>query len=173
MVPIDQLLGDEAPTALREFVDYWASRRGGGLMPSYSDIDPIDIPWALPHLYIVEVRGDDFVFRLAGEAVAERYNRPMKGVRISDLFTSSSSSEILGRWRRVVSKPSAYYSYTQHETVRGIAVRARRILLPLGADRKSADHLIGFTVYEETQGNTEAFSDGMTTRDVRWADLTL
>lgn len=173
MMSIDELFDADTPAALRDFVGYWASRRAGELMPSYGDIDPIDIPWALPHVYVVEIQGDDFIFRLAGEGVAERYKRPMKGARISDLFTEDSSAQILQRWRRVVRESTGYYSYTQHETYRGIAVRARRILLPLGEDRRTADHLIGFTVYEETQGNRDEFNDGLITRDVRWVDLSL
>lgn len=172
MVPIDELIGPDEPKTIRDFVGYWASRRRIGIMPRYADIDPIDIPWALSHVYVVEASPDgEFIYRLAGEAIAERYKRPLKGVRISELFTAESSAEVLDRWRRVVSEPTAYYSYTQHTSNRGVAVRARRVILPLGDDHHTADHLIGFTVFEEVANGRETFGDGLITKDVRWADL--
>lgn len=171
-VPLDALIGSDAPQSMHDLVRYWAEKRGDAWMPAYGDIDPIDIPWALSRIYIIEARPDgDFVYRLAGEAIAERYDRSLKGVRISDLFSNRSADFIQDRWRRVASGPSAYYSYTQHTSIRGPTVAARRVLLPLGADGHSADHLMGFTVFDEDDGVQDQFAKGLITKDVRWCDL--
>lgn len=171
-VPVETLIGRDAPDSMHGFVRYWVDKRGGAWMPAYRDIDPVDIPWALSRIYIVEVRPDgDFVYRLAGEAIAERYDRSLKGMRISDLFSDQSAERILGRWRRVANGPSAYYSYTQHMSIRGPVVTARRVLLPLGADGQTSDHLVGYTVFEENEDAPDQFSNGLVTMDVRWSDL--
>lgn len=172
IVPVDRLIGAEEPQRIREFVQYWMSKRGDGRMPAFTDIDPVEIPWALSQIYIVEAKADgDFVYRLAGEAIAQRYDRSLKGARISDLFAEQSSSKILERWRRVIDEPVGYYSFTSHPSKQGVTLRARRVLLPLGKDRITADHLVGFTVFEDIQNSRSLFSDGMITRDIRWADL--
>ncbi|MFX4220352.1 MAG: PAS domain-containing protein [Thalassobaculum sp.] len=172
-IPIERLIGPDDPVRMRDFVDYWMSKRGDRLLPAFADIDPIDIPWALSHTYVVEARPDgDFVYRLAGEAVSQRYNRSLKGTRISDLFTERSSQRILERWAQVIAAPVGYYSHSQHTTTGGSAVRARRVVLPLGADGSKADHLMGYTVFETIQTGDEQFGNGVITQDLRWAELT-
>lgn len=174
MISVEHLVTPDDPQTLRDFVSYWASCRNGGIMPSFSEIDPVDIPWALPQIYILRViAGGDFSYRLAGEGIAQRYNRSLKGVRISELFTEGSAHEILGRWRRVVSEPAGYYSYAQHATSRGSIVRSRRVILPLGADGQNPDHVIGLSVFEDLSVSRDTFLDDMITHSVRWADLRL
>ncbi|WP_281684353.1 PAS domain-containing protein [Thalassobaculum salexigens] len=171
-VPLEALVGSDAPRAMHDFVKYWIDKRGEAWMPAFGDIDPVEIPWALSRIYVVDVLPDgDFVYRLAGEAVAERYDRTLKGTRISDLFSDRSADLILERWRRVASGPSAYYSYTQHASIRGPSVTARRVMLPLGGDGRTADRLLGFAVFDEDERSQDQFSNGLITKDVRWSDL--
>jgi hypothetical protein len=171
-VDIDALIPADAPRTMHDFVRYWASRRSDGPLPAYGDIDPVDIPWALARTYILEVRPDgDFVYRLAGEIIAQRYDRSLKGARISDLFSDRSVDSILQRWHRVAAGPSAYYSHTQHTSLRGPAVTARRVLLPLGKNGRTADHIIGFTAFDEDNDSLEQFANGLVTTAVRWCDL--
>lgn len=171
-VPLESLIGSDAPASMHDFVRYWTEKRGDAWLPAYRDIDPVDIPWALSRIYVVAVLPDgDFVYRLAGEDIAERYDRSLKGTRISDLFTDRSAELILGRWQRVATGPWAYYSYTQHTSIRGPVLTARRVLLPLGADGRTADHLIGFTVFDEHDHARDQFANGLITKDVRWSDL--
>lgn len=172
MVSLDDLVGPDAPQSMHDFVAYWAGKRGDAWMPAFGDIDPVDIPWALSRIYVVAVRPDgDFVYRLAGEAISERYDRSLKGRRLSDLFSDRNADFILARWRRVANGPNAYFSHTQHASIRGSAISARRVILPLGADGRTADHLVGFTVFDEDEGLQDQFSNGLTTKDVRWCDL--
>lgn len=171
-VPIERLIGPDDPQRMRDFLAYWMARRGDRTLPAFTDIDPIDIPWALAHTYVVEARPDgELVYRLAGEAVAQRYNRSLKGVRISDLFTERSSEHILERWAKVIAGPAGYCSHSQHVTTGGATVRARRIVLPLGADGSTADHLMGYTVFESIGAGDEQFGNGVITQELRWADL--
>ena len=37
-----------------EFLDYWHGKCAGRPMPTRADIDPLDIPRLLPHVYLVE-----------------------------------------------------------------------------------------------------------------------
>ena len=170
-VPLDALVGPHAPSEMHDFVRYWDSLRGSALLPAYRAVDPVDIPWALSRIYIVEAKDGDFVYRLAGEEVSERYDQSLKGKRIRDLFSEQNALPILRRWNRVVSGPSGYYSDTQHSLIHGSNVTARRLLLPLGADGQTADHFMGFTVFDETATDQDPFSDGLITTNIRWSDL--
>ena len=171
VVPLTELVCAEAPSPLHDFVRYWEARRGGEDMPAFADIDPIDIPWALSRIYVLRAVPDrDFVYRLAGEDISARYGQPLKGKRITDLFSVDSAAATLKRWRRAAEGPSGYYSHTQHTSIRGTAVTARRVLLPLGEDRTTADHLLGFTMFDEAS-RPERFSSGLVTRTLRWSDV--
>src|SRR3546814_10040255 len=47
-----------AEPMLRRLADYWLSRRAGQVMPRRADIDPVDIPWALSQLFLVDCISD-------------------------------------------------------------------------------------------------------------------
>lgn len=166
-------LRPDDPAPLQRFVTYWADRRQGRVMPSFDDIDPIDIPWALRNLYVLRVLPDgDFAYRLAGEALAERYGGTLKGKRISDLYVKSSATVIRGRWQRVVEEPAGCYTDTEHPLGTDKLLAAQRITLPLGADGRTADHVIGIAAFERIDPVKQTkLSDGAAIREVRWASL--
>src|SRR3546814_12665218 len=81
----DDLLAADAPDELRRLVAYWIARAAGRPMPGLSDIDPVEIPWALSRVYVVRVvdGGADFVYRLAGAALTRRYPGSLAGRRLT------------------------------------------------------------------------------------------
>ena len=171
VVPLADLVCADAPSALHDFVRYWDARRGEDDLPAFGDIDPTDIPWSLSRIYILRSLPDrDFAYRLAGEEISARYGQPLKGKRITDLFSEASAADTLKRWRRAAERPSAYYSHTQHTSIRGTAVTARRVVLPLGENGFTADHLLGFTMFDEAS-RPEPFSSGLVTKTLRWCDV--
>ena len=81
------MLGPTDPPVLQDVFAYWLRLRGDRLMPRFADIDPVEIPKALSRLYILDVLpGGDFIYRLAGEDVSDRYGPSLKGKRISEIY---------------------------------------------------------------------------------------
>ena len=169
----EDLLPDDAPDDLRRFADYWIAKAAGRRMPAFADIDAVEIPWALPRVYVVRVvdGGSDFVYRLAGEAINLRYQGAIAGKRVSDLLEASSASEVFARWRRVVEAPAAYYVDSEHPTTSGLRIRGLRIAMPLGPEGGPVDHIIGMTLFESRAAASTAVISGAETHDIRWVEL--
>lgn len=168
----EQLLPGDAPDDLRRCLAYWIAKAGDRAMPSFSDIDPVEIPWALSRVYVVRVvdGGTDFYYRLVGEMVRERHGVAMAGKRPGDLFPPGPTRHILERWRRLVNEPAACYNETEHPTRAGWRMRARRIQLPLGPPGGPVDNLLGMTMFEEPQMVPGTIGESGLL-DIRWLRL--
>jgi hypothetical protein len=83
----DALAGEQiAESHLRSLLAYWAGRVSR-TFPSRRQIDPVDIPWILPHLMLMERNakaGDSAVFRvrLAGTGLYDALGRELTGTYI-------------------------------------------------------------------------------------------
>lgn len=62
-----------ASPLLRNFNDYWLRKRGAAAIPSWSQIDPAELPALLPNLIVVGVEHEPLRihYRLVGTLVAE------------------------------------------------------------------------------------------------------
>lgn len=168
----EDLLPADAPDDLHRIVAYWIARAGDRPMPSFGEIDPIDIPWALSRLYIVRVvdGGADYVYRLVGETIKERHGMSLTGRRPRDLFPAETTRHILERWHRIVNEPAVCYTETEHPTNAGWRMRARRVQLPLGPVGGPPDNLFNMTIFEEPQLLPgEASASGVL--GIRWVSL--
>lgn len=66
---------------LREAYIYWDARRQSKLMPSRTDIDPIEIPRLLPYVVLIDVLREpiDFHYRLIGTQACVTMGRDFTG----------------------------------------------------------------------------------------------
>ncbi len=167
--PVD-LIPADAPDDLRRFVAYWLAKAAGRRMPTFDDIDPVDLPWALSRLFVVRSidGGADFEYRLAGQQIYERHGGSIVGKRVGDLFRPAAV--ILERWRRVVTEPAACYTHARHPTHTGLALRGYRVVLPVGPGGGPADHMVGMSVYAEGSSSDPAYADAEII-DLRWVTL--
>jgi hypothetical protein len=149
-------LGVLAEPGLRRFAGYWCSKRGQRLMPGRSDIDPLDVPWALSNIFLVdyEIETDTFRYRVAGAEVEEVFSRftgssSMRGVTLQDMLPADSVAIVRNRWRPLVENGDVVY-------MKGLVYQAAdrvpmgaRILLPLSdRDDGQVTGLVGYTVCE-------------------------
>ena len=74
------------PPLLRAVFEYWQRKRGGRRMPARRDVDPQELSAHLPHLFLMDVVGDDFRYRLLGSAITERYGRDGTGQLVSEAY---------------------------------------------------------------------------------------
>lgn len=145
-VEIGDLVPDGVTGAVRDFHGYWLRARGTRRMPSFRDIDPVDIPWALSRIFVIDaLPGGDFRYRLAGEEIARRYNQPMKGARIGDIMEDASAVRITSWWRLIVDRRVASFVITDHPSRTGVPVSGIRLTLPLSDDGDTVTQLLGFT----------------------------
>jgi len=143
----------EEPEILR-LAEYWLSKRAGRRMPSRTDIDPVEIPWALSRIFIADYQAEtgDYRYRVAGEEIEEVFRRftgsiSMRGITLRQAIPAASVDLVHRRWSPVVTQGHIVYT-------RGLVYLAAervpvgaRILLPLSERQDSTvTGLIGFTV---------------------------
>ena len=141
---------------LRRLADYWRSKREARAMPRREDIDPVDIPWALSRLYIVDYdrERDTYRYRVAGARIEDFFEEPtrrrsLRGATIDDLLPADWAELAHMRWRPLVADGSIVY---MRGTIYPVADRVpvgARLLLPLSdGDDSVVTGLMGITDYE-------------------------
>lgn len=70
---------------LKRLHAYWTAKCGSRPMPSRADIDPVEMPWILGNLSLIEVRGEgDYLWRLDGSNLTAFFGCEMTGRSISE-----------------------------------------------------------------------------------------
>ena len=152
------------PKLLR-LAEYWLSKRAGRPMPTRADIDPLDIVWALPSIYLVDYEraSGTYRYRLAGSEIEAVYrhalgSRSMRGATLLDFLDSDKANLVERRWNGLVARGDIIY-------MRGLIYHAadriltgERLLLPLAEHGESLPTgLLGITA-SEWQPDTGQFS---------------
>lgn len=80
-------LRDLTDPMVLQVLNYWYAQRGTRRMPSPSNINPIDLPKALPHLMMLQVDHDPFQisYRLIGEHIADSHGANFRGRPVLDV----------------------------------------------------------------------------------------
>ena len=112
--------------------------------PTRDDVDPIDMPGLLANLLLLDVDGDDFRFRLVGEAVNSRYGHGLKGRRLSELLDGAALDETMYEHRRCVDdRAGVLVRNTRDAATLGDQLLYTRLLLPLADAEGRMRHVIG------------------------------
>lgn len=83
--------------------EYWCAKRNGRSMPARRDIDPLEIPWALPKIFLIDFELPDiFRYRLAGEEISDVFGRNLKGCTLQDILSPEGCERVTERWMSLV-----------------------------------------------------------------------
>lgn len=86
---------------LVDALEYWDSLPKRNGLPGREDFDPLDIPWLLPDVFVVDVQSEDrFVYRLAGTRLEQLYRRSLKGLTPEDAF-EAGANDVMSAFRLV------------------------------------------------------------------------
>ena len=78
--------------------DHWEAKRGGRLMPSRADMDPVELPFVLGHLLLMDVIGPKpwrFRYRLVGSHLTHRAGRDLTGRFVDELSEADYRDSVL------------------------------------------------------------------------------
>lgn len=133
---------------IRRFAAYWLSRRGLGRFPAFRDLDPADMPWALPWIWIHawDAAAGDFRCRLAGEEVATQYDRPMRHRLLGEVMSPEAYRKIGPRLRACLEGSLILHVRGPVYRERSLFTAGERIILPLAEDNVTPSGLVGLTV---------------------------
>jgi hypothetical protein len=89
---------------LRRLYAYWDDRRGTREFPARADIDPLDMPFALGNISLIDVLYEPlrFRYRLHGSSIAERVGIDMTGRFTDDIPEPDRRSFVEENFRTVV-----------------------------------------------------------------------
>jgi hypothetical protein len=89
---------------LRRVYEYWQVQRRGRELPSRSDIDPLDLGFALGNITLIDVLYDPlrFRYRLHGSVIVERVGIDMTGKLVDEVAEPERRAFILENYRTVV-----------------------------------------------------------------------
>jgi hypothetical protein len=127
---------------LQGILRYWNEMRGGGTMPSFRQIDPIDIPKLLPIVLIADVAPTATTMRLLGTDATNAYGRETRGMDIRNLVLGEFSPlwlKVFALVRETGSPASASGSFRNRSELLDVDM----LLTPLSDDGEMITHIFG------------------------------
>ena len=167
------LLPPDAPDLLHRFARFWDQARGNFIVPNFEDLDPVDMPWALQTIFVVErLPNLNLTYRLVGGQMSDRLGGQLIGKTATEVFEPEYAGHVNARWLRVLDEPALCYAVTRHLTREGHILQARRFLAPARSASGEIDRVIGVSAFDQAHFETGSGIDGGTEIDVRWWPLT-
>jgi hypothetical protein len=125
-------------TELQEIFWYWTRIRGGNVLPSRSDFDPLDLRGALGWITLVDRNADagEFRYRLVGTRVSELTGIDLTGQSVSAMPLGGYSDFLVGRmWEAVDRARPIACRYALDLRQRRVLVERVDLPLTKGSDR--------------------------------------
>jgi hypothetical protein len=135
--------------ALRVLARQWTAARGSRRMPSFRDIDPVEIGRHLRYVWAwkYDAAADRFTGRLAGEEIDRAFGKSLRGMKMEEFYTPDVYDVVFPRHRRVVTEPGFFHGTGMVFARMGYTMAGERIALPLAEDGDVGDGIIGGTFY--------------------------
>ena len=134
--------------SLRRLHEYWTEKRGGRCLPARRDIDPLDFPYALGSIMLVDVLRNPMRFRvrLHGSEMVRRAGYDLTGKLLDDLPDSEFRSYVIERCGRLAADPRP--ALVRHDRVLdGRLWRYDALWLPFSDDGNSVAMLLCALIY--------------------------
>ena len=128
---------------LRRMHAYWQSKCRGEKLPARKDIDPLDFPWALGLICLLDVERYPLAFRyrLDGTTIAERYGADLTGRTIDEVKPAFHAALLQKHFSEVAetARPTLYRISLRYG---GHARAYMRLALPLASDGKTVEMIM-------------------------------
>lgn len=149
----ERLAGAAIP--ILDVLDSWCGIRNGQLIPHRDDFDPASVSRHLRKIYLYryEPSEEDFVCRLAGEAINDAWQERLKGKRLVDVVSKLHHAEGLARWRAVIEEPRIQYGVFSDMTPLGDNRVGERMILPLRGSSGRGEYVLGVADYRVSQAD--------------------
>jgi hypothetical protein len=127
----------------RELLTYWQSKFRDGRPPSRNDLRPVEeVPSLLPRLFLIDVEGNQFRFRLIGTFIVARAGRDSTGRLIDEtLMPERGPQAWLDGLRKVASTQEPVLGVTRPSS--GLSAEYIALALPLVGEDGSTEMILG------------------------------
>lgn len=142
--------------AIAQLFEYWLTRKGDHRFPARSDIDPLEMKFALGGITLFDVErpseanaGPRFRYRLIGADIVRRDGFDLTGRYLDQLPLLQYRTLLLGRLRMIMENPAPLLVHNkQFYDQRWFDYEA--IWLPLAADHVNVDILMACQIFADT-----------------------
>jgi hypothetical protein len=137
---------------------YWRAKRGGRLLPSRADIDPLDLSVDLPRVMMAEVSHEplEFRYRVAGTGTFRVHGEELTGKHPRDLQPPEFGQLIHDHYCEAVARRTPILHLIQLD-VGEVSASYARIILPLSGDGATVDRLLTVECYENNMDDLQRF----------------
>ena len=148
-ITLDQL---DSPV-VRLGANYWRSLRNGRNLPGREALSPRDMAAVLRNMVLVKVLdgGDDFEYRIVGDAQVCAYGIPLQGQRLSSIAAAAPrfGRIVQGLFKQVCKNKEAFglRGRVGRDVPEANFVYCECAFLPLGASDAAVDHILIFSTY--------------------------
>jgi hypothetical protein len=131
-------------TNTRALFEYWNKLRGEENAPQRAAIDPSDIKWMLPGMFILEYRGEGkFPFSLAGTHLCDHYDRELRGQNICDLWTGQDRTSFVHVLQSVIEESAVgIVGFSAHTNLRG-SCNMEMLVMPVKSPPRRPPRVLG------------------------------
>lgn len=135
---------------LRRLLEYWDSKRGGRRFPARADIDPLDFPYVMGWIALVDVERNPvrFRFRVHGTQLIAKNQFDLTGKYLEDHPKPEFAAHTARMWKEVLERREpthGFYDQIMDEQTR----KFEALRLPLASDGETIDMLLVCTVYSD------------------------
>jgi hypothetical protein len=126
---------------------YWQAKLQGRLMPTRSDIDPLELVKFLPFICIVDVVDDPrrFVYRLVGTGEVEVRGYDPTGKSVAEGYFAATPEAALKNYEHVRVNRAPYYEKDEFQMVDRYVGEAN-LFLPLSDDGETVNKIMVFSI---------------------------
>lgn len=151
----DRILSEFSAEA-RRVLDVWLACRKGALVPRQADLDPMLLSGQLAAIYIYryDPELDDFVCRLAGEAINQAWGHSIRGATLRDIVGVLLHPAALERWKAIIRTPHVQHGRIDRDIDGTSEMIAERLVLPMRGDGEP-DRVLGFGSYVHRQSDRD------------------
>jgi hypothetical protein len=137
---------------LRRFFEYYLQKRGDRPFPARADLDPVDFPYALGDITLIDVQYDPlrFRFRLDGSHHVERFGFDLTGRPLDDFPYPEMRQSIFDSYQDVIEHREPRRYFRDLETA-GRWFRYETLLLPLSRDGTTIDMIVSAISFHDLQ----------------------
>ncbi len=138
---------DDCPDKILSFYNYWDSKRHGRMMPSRSDLDPIEMKTFLSSLILVDVKHEplNFIYRLVGTKEVSARGFDPTGCEVREGVLGTTVEDVLTNYEIVSEKKCPVFD---QEGVLSEVASLRQgdvIFLPLSDDDDTVNMVVAYT----------------------------
>jgi hypothetical protein len=145
--PAEAAVPPHADRRIAGVARYWAGLACDARLPGRADIDPVDIPRLLRHVFLVDVRASvpRYVFRLVGTGVVDLLGE-LTGRAVGTGLDADEADRVLAHFDRCAGEGRPVWREGVLRTRRNRHAGFQRVLLPLASDGRRVDMVLGALV---------------------------